>query len=403
MDNSAKEITSSHLGMELEQYLLAYRSAIMSPPDWFGPWRYEKGRANIEIISALGRDGIVNVDDLSVSTLRSILHHSYSPTGRRELGSPALISGCIRILKSIRDEIGESPFRFELGFLCFHVIAIGMGGCLIERGQELGFEVNSITFGSEIPKIYEVPVDTSQVIVELGSHVGGRQRDSHNCMLGWSPCPEHKQGSPVVSLGEAGALLDLLYMDRHLFLGVLRSTYLPGLSAITFILWRYVTYQRFLNGPNKAQYYFAALQEVLWRCFLVSTPHEQASFQHIYQWDKELWPKQSQKPKAEIHHSKLVIGTFIDRLSPVPMIGVSGNTPRSVLLSDLVNSFNYVASYFQPGCEDLIAGYFGVVIEHMWCIKSMPESDPQFNRAIGTSMLAAFCPYDPVARSPHQY
>ncbi|KAL5639442.1 hypothetical protein ACGC1H_006819 [Rhizoctonia solani] len=184
------------------------------------------------------------------------------------------------------------------------------------------------------------------------------------------------------------------------------------------MLWRYVTFQRYvslvadiyrcseeyyrsLRGPKEAQKYFGRLQEVVWRSFLVATPHEQLTFTHMYQWDRELWPQQSQAPTstAEIHNSKLVIGTFIDRLAPV-LSTVSGNIPRPISLSDLVNSLKYVGSYFQPGCEDLVAGYFGVIIEQMWYIRSSPESDLRLNTAIGTSMLNGFCTNLELLRHP---
>ncbi|CAE6500198.1 unnamed protein product [Rhizoctonia solani] len=173
----------------------------------------------------------------------------------------------------------------------------------------------------------------------------------------------------------------------------MRSNYLPGLSAVTFMLWRYVTYQRFLKGPKEAQRYFGPLKEVFWRCFLVATPHEQASFYHMYQWDRDLWPQHSQAltTTAKLHNSTVVIGTFIDRLAPAAVAGVSVSSIPPVSLSDLVNSFKYVGNYFQLGCEDLVAGYFGTVIEQMWCINSQQESDPRFNSAIGTSMLNQFC------------
>ncbi|CAE6504111.1 unnamed protein product [Rhizoctonia solani] len=373
MDKSHSSLATSNLGMPLEQYVLAYRNAIMGPPDWFGELQHERVLADIEKVSVIGRARLYNLDNISISTLRSILHYSYSPSYYRVLGSPALISGCIKIMSSIRGLGRESSLGYELGYACLQIIAIGLGACLLQSGKDLGFSVEespAAPFGPEIPRIYEVSQVTSQLVAELASHLGG---------------------SLVISVSEAGALLNLLYTDRHPFLQVMRSTYLQGLSAVTFVLWRYATYQRSLKGSQETGKHFASLQEVLWRSWLVSTPHEQATFVHMYRWDKGLWPKggEGSTVTAELQDSNTVIGTFIERLEPA--VGAGRKVTLPVSLSDLINAFNYVGNYFRPGCEGLAAGYFGVVVEHMWHILSNQEGNvPLFNRAVGTSMLSMF-------------
>ncbi|CAE6466180.1 unnamed protein product [Rhizoctonia solani] len=251
MDRPSTKLASSHLGMPLAQYVSAYENAIMTPPDWFSDPGYERAQADIRKVSILGRDGLHDLDQISISTFRSIMHYSYSPNGYRDLGSPLLISGCIKIMSKIKESDVGSFLSYELGFTCFHIVSVGLAVCLLRGGQDLGFEIKSIVVHPELQKLYELSQRTSRIVADLASHMGGHQRDRHNCILGWSACPEHKKGSLIVSIAEAGVLLDLLYMDRHPFLEALGLTYLPGLSAVTFVLWRYVMYQRYVHPDTE--------------------------------------------------------------------------------------------------------------------------------------------------------
>ncbi|EUC62930.1 hypothetical protein RSOL_464690 [Rhizoctonia solani AG-3 Rhs1AP] len=399
MDNSTTGITRSHLGLTLEQYIVAYRNTFLEPPNWFLDLQYEKVQADIKTVSEFGRDGLYDTPNLSISTLRSIMHYSYSPTGYQDLGSPELISGCIRIMSSIT-MAGKEPFlSYEMGYICLHIVAIGLGACLFRRGQTQGVEINDASF--EIPVMYKASHITSQMVAELAAHLGGQQRDTYNCILGWSACPEHQRSQLVVSVAEAGTLLHLLYRARHQFLRILQSTYLVGPSAVTFVLWRYVTYQRSMKNQQEVQGYFALLHDIFWRCWLVATPREQSSFESMYSWDSDLWPKLHDAPAStdKLQNSQVLIGAFIEHSAPA-----AGGARRIILpvsLSNLMNVLSYVTNYFQPGCEDLIAGYIHVTVEKMWYILSdKTKTDPLFGRALGTSVFPAFCIILQLLRDP---
>jgi hypothetical protein len=68
---------------------------------------------------------------------------------------------------------------------------------------------------------------------------------NYDWILGWSKSPGHSQQPVLVSRPEALSLLNMLWEDRKMFLRAFTSTYSPGLSAVIFLLWRYLVLERY--------------------------------------------------------------------------------------------------------------------------------------------------------------
>lgn len=88
-------------------------------------------------------------------------------------------------------------------------------------------------------------------VVEGGVHVteGGGHCD---WVLGWAELNHHAPLDTLVPRSDASTLLDLLWMDRKLFLKALSMTYSPGLSGIMFLLWRQWHLARYVVWPQEA-------------------------------------------------------------------------------------------------------------------------------------------------------
>ncbi|CAE6488731.1 unnamed protein product [Rhizoctonia solani] len=365
MADTTRGSVPSRWGMPLEQYVLTYGTG-KPQPDWVGGTCHEKVLADIKKVSALGLGELHYPSGISITTLRSILH-SHSPIDYVELGSPAFISGCIKLMSSIRLIEKGSPFSYELGYACFRMVAIGLAVCLLRRAAELEMRIGKIIRKANPKALTEntIQLHITHLVQDLAIHLGGREKDAYNCIVGWSACPEHPKCSapPIVSLSDTCTLLNILYEDRRLLLQAFALLCPTGISAVIFLLWRYVSYERFRAGYQETRKHAGPLQTVLWRCFLITANVEQETFATICSRDDDLWPGRKTGPllSVELEDSKVLAISFIKRLQRV-----ENKSNKPLLFVDLLNALIFVKHHFLPGCQDLVAHCYGAVIEQVW-------------------------------------
>lgn len=144
--------------------------------------------------------------------------------------------------------IRVKPFSYEYGYLCFRIIAIALSVSLIERIQLLDMMTDEMMDDPETELLVTLTRYASAALASV-LEATEDERDS-NWLLGWIKSPHHPQQSFLVQRADTSSLLHTIWEDRKAFLKALVSTYLPGLSPVLFILWRYVSvewYELFLG------------------------------------------------------------------------------------------------------------------------------------------------------------
>ncbi|KDN44353.1 hypothetical protein RSAG8_05617, partial [Rhizoctonia solani AG-8 WAC10335] len=208
---------------------------------------FTSAREAADALSALARvgDGGGPNDSkaLSISVnmqnLRAILKLVPYPRAYRSLARPAAIGGCIKLMSGIKLDGRSSPFSYEYGYLCFRVLTIVLGICILDRSGLLD------------PSIRAMPVDHRthpqlDIMQHLGHYVssgifqdlskaGG---DGLDWMFGWNKVEGLPEQYPLVNISDIELLSSMLWNDRKVFFKALKSTYYPGISAVVFVLWR---------------------------------------------------------------------------------------------------------------------------------------------------------------------
>ncbi|CAE6509013.1 unnamed protein product [Rhizoctonia solani] len=376
MDRAESLLDISRLGLPLEKYILIYRTKLNKA---LGPPNLGKIKTCIEKISKLGQAGSRIPEDISISIVRPVLLYSYSPLSYRDLSSPALISGCLKIMSSLELLGVISPFSHELGYACFCIILRSLGLCLVQRAQILGF-VDS-NFDEDDP-------DTMwQSTTDLIKEVVWRKGDElDDCILGWFDCPNHNPGLPIISLSEAKTLLRLLSDDRQRFIRAIRATHLPGLPILTYSLWKYICTQRSATDRALTKELKVSLKEVLWRCWITSTYDDRVILEGIAGRDKIFFQVNIEdKDDCPIDYDDAngIIEILIGRLTQQTLDPIRY---KPFGLGGFCTFIDYMTHHVLPALcyADRSARCFGAIIEWLWSVLSNPNTcDTDFNAAVG--------------------
>ncbi|CAE6420806.1 unnamed protein product [Rhizoctonia solani] len=334
-------------------------------------------RDGVQRVSAISLDHLDEPHTVTASTLRSLLWLALTPATYPQLASPALIRGCIALMSTIKPMGKMSPFSYELGYLCFRLITISIGACLLDNTGVHAFK-------SRIQELR--PALVTPIVEGLIGGTGGRDRENCCCILGWTLCPRHAQAEVqlIVPLSDTRLLMEMLYTDRHLLLKSLISTHAPGLSAVVFLMWRYVNYQRFLQHHSLTNRLRLPVLEILSRCWLASTTDQHASFLRMYQWDKDLWPEWDDTKRIMVtpEDSRDILCAYTDHL-------IQNNTDpdysKAITLAHFSNTMYFLAGRILPSSEDLLGPFFGALIERVWlALVGQEESNTTMAEGVGT-------------------
>ncbi|KAL5639460.1 hypothetical protein ACGC1H_006828 [Rhizoctonia solani] len=382
MDHSEHLINISRLGMPLEQYILTYRTneAMHRPStDWT-----ERIKANIEKVSEIGREGGHISGDISISTIRPILLYSYSPFSYRDLSSPPLIRGCLKIMCSLK-LLDISPFSHELGYACFRIITLALGLCLAQRAQGLGL----VDYDFDGHGLRKVSQHVAELVNTIVLQTGDQMDKGYNCILGWFDCRQHSTSSPIISLPEARTLLELLFDDRQRFIRAIRSTYQPCLPTIVFFLWRFVCTEQSSTNSASTNKLNESLQEVFWRCWIVSTAAEEEVLKEMAIRDLDLWQPTKRDAKGswvDREDAKELIGAFTNRLT---LHGLDPSRYHPLSIAQFTRFIGYLQHRIlpTPGCDEHSARCFGAIMERLWSVVCNGEDDDDsINVAVGCVM-----------------
>lgn len=203
-----------------------------------------------------------------------------------------------------------------------------------------------------------VAMTVEQAIDHASTSTLGKERN--NCIIGWSHCREHPGREDAISMADAATLLAILWDDRELFLRAMSNTLSPGLSPIVYVLWRYVIYERHLQGSSipQSRMLMIPFVEIFWRSFLSIGPEGRRPFQLLnavnYQ-DAQIW---EDSPK----HSRLDDSLQIMRALTKQL----RQTDPVLKCPDINDALNYVYQHSLLGCEIELPALIQATIHQLW-------------------------------------
>ncbi|CAE6474648.1 unnamed protein product [Rhizoctonia solani] len=328
---------------------------------WFGDIQGPV-QAAIDRISKVRQNQINH--GVTLLDLQSILICFRSATSYSLYASRSLIKGCIYMMSSMKISGKSSPFSYEFGYLCFRIMAVALGACLLNDKGVLGSAITCMIADEEESMIRTFSGHVSSITEEAIAHGGERGMEAYNCMVGWSQCQDHPRIEEVMSTADAGLLLALLWGGLELFFQVLSATVTPGLCGIMYVLWRYVIHKRQcreLSGPE-AKRLKVHYTDILWRSHLGTVLDQHKAFYLLHSLNSQGLKLWEENPKyINLEDSKLII-----RLIGNQMLRHTGAIAPENFSNAL--SYAYHHSIRFVGCEDLLPELFGGAFKQLWIL-----------------------------------
>ncbi|KAL5639431.1 hypothetical protein ACGC1H_006814 [Rhizoctonia solani] len=319
----------------------------------------------IQQVCRLAGDGSTisqqDVKQVSLNPLKTILVLSQSPLYLRHFESPPLISGCIKLMASVQVAGKSSPFSYEYGYLCFKIIALVVGVCLLARRYELAGTISEMIAHQETILLDTFSRRVSEVVAEETEEAYGND-PACDWILGWVKAPNRPQQPPLASRTDIMSLLLILEGDRKEFLKSISSTVTPGVSGFMFMLWRHVHAKCISKSHSSPESIAVPFSEVLWRCMLAATKDEVTPLMYMFN-DMEtisnLWDKHSKRYDEE--DSKHALNIYIMRLAPI-------NPKRYSRLTsvEMTAILRFIKWTVEPGCETLFPRVFSMTLDRIW-------------------------------------
>ncbi|CAE6455932.1 unnamed protein product [Rhizoctonia solani] len=183
--------------------------------------------------------------------------------------------------------------------------------------------------------------------------------------------------------------MELLYSDRKLFLEAMRATHAiaGNLSALVFLFWRYVNYQRLLQGQLLSKKLRIPMLEIFYRCWVVSSTDQHAAFSHMYLCDKDQWPPWNELlHKVDPEDSRELVRAFTGHF--VAANEFTFSDPITVSVLDIPNALYFLGYRIVPESEDLVGAFVETMIRRLWCaIADREESNELLIDSISTSLV----------------
>ncbi|KEP44971.1 hypothetical protein V565_338080 [Rhizoctonia solani 123E] len=190
-------------------------------------------------------------EKVNIQTLELILQLTLSPRTFHHFAHPPLVSGCIKLLSTVKAEGRSSPFSYEFGYLSFKILTVAIGACILRCSNNLD---NT----------------TSRMFLEHNTGPLLIFSDSVHSLDWVEGIGSQREPGPVVLQSDVHAILSLLWDDRELFVTAFAATYTPGPSGILFLLWQHLHFERVFDSQPPSRL-AAPFCEILWRYMLVFT------------------------------------------------------------------------------------------------------------------------------------
>ncbi|CAE6455800.1 unnamed protein product [Rhizoctonia solani] len=361
----------SRWGPPLEQYVLHYDKAFLRGQINLAEEVVSSAKKCMQIIITISEEGDeAKIDSLAkkitLAMLHSVLLPSLSMSGIVYLARPGLITGCTRLMKTVKVDGIISPFSYEYGYLCFNISKIALGICLVEKFHKR----NILHLMERIHAEHQTRDNTSFLTEHLSQlFLDETQKNPREprCawIFGWSDPPAHGGHSGlIVSESDALDLMNVLCNDRKALLKSLSSTYTPGSSIILFLIWQYMIrkgLQRELPNPPFRPPLLGPFLDLLWRFTLVTTPSDygfifsgaMAGMFHLGKLTESA---------VDVEDSRTIINTYIKGIPPAQ----DTESFHQVALVAYHNLPRFVVHSILPGTEDLLAEFIQTMLGRIW-------------------------------------
>ncbi|EUC55966.1 hypothetical protein RSOL_148810 [Rhizoctonia solani AG-3 Rhs1AP] len=179
-------------------------------------------------------------NQITLLMLHSILQLMPFKCSLTKLGSPLVIRGCIKLMRSIKRLGRPSPFSYEYGYLCFRILNIAFDFCalqLSDRYSSWATEMTQPQYG--FLKEGHVPM-MSQAISEVLSDCTRELKDPYSPMFFASRHWDDSYTGLLITPDDLVLLGKIMDEDRKHFSIFLRSNYELGLSALMYAMFHHI-------------------------------------------------------------------------------------------------------------------------------------------------------------------
>ncbi|CAE6377877.1 unnamed protein product [Rhizoctonia solani] len=328
-----------------------------------------------EIQSQIQPNSNTSCGDASV--LHSALALAQDPATIRHLSDPDIVSGCIKLMTTVKDKRSISPFSSEVGWLSLRLLVIALNICLLERYDRLE---ETLALFNQRHDIRAAPhilasahlsygITTQLSIIDTGGDC--------DWVFGWSVSPFGRQ-TCLLPASEALALLNVLWEDRKLFMRSLYSCHpnsLPGLCALLFMFARSLVHLRPQLNQDVA-IPESRLHELAIRYLLVADRYQCFPTVRICESSPKTffstWPRAPKHVDAE--DSQTMMTAFIRQLTASDKVDIlEGREPFMML--------QLIPFAIHPEAQSLIPEVMHCIMKYGWCLTL--SSERQSNKALG--------------------
>ncbi|CAE6398199.1 unnamed protein product [Rhizoctonia solani] len=344
-------------GRPLEQYVQAWDiNSLQTKPGWGSHTESEiRHRARIAISE--------------ICSLGGKNRSEYNRKTFVELGYPELVDGCLTLIKIVRTSDKATPFRYEYGYLCFRIISISLGVCLLHRAKLFDAAIDRMRAesASQAKMLTIFSEEIAQLFFTLLSIDEGIDRS--DWMLGLRDVNRQFGPSqlPFTLIHEHMQLLSLLFSDQKDFSRALFSAYCPGVSAVIYLLWRCVKLCHDGIFDNQEPDLVSMFCHIYNRYCLVAPTCDEPILVLIYQPNSHWWAEPHQSSvDYEDEREKIIL--YNRRMAST---GIGWLSRPSVFLIPAILQFLLLG--LCDGVEDLLPRLFGLTIDRLWMARTNNE------------------------------
>ncbi|CUA68022.1 putative protein R338 [Acanthamoeba polyphaga mimivirus] [Rhizoctonia solani] len=268
------------------------------------------------------------------------------PKALSDFARPTLVSGCIKLMKTVQESGRISPFNYEYGYLCFRIMTIAIGICLLQKSSLLNLAVSNMVSEPQVDPVILLSKHVEQV-VQIQIH------EEDQCLV-----DDNRQGlrtDLLLGITELPALLDVLYEDRKAFSIALMHTNTLGLAGVILLLGRCLA--------NETRITYNAVEtycEVLWR------------YSNASAWDKLATQLLTNRYREQAKSTWKP--TFVDledcvtilRASDIALAPNDHRIPGPFDVSAIPVLMGFASTFIEPGSEPFLPAFLDSAISCLW-------------------------------------